>query len=365
MTNHAGTPIGAAPCATCHAGHYQSLGVCETCHPDPQTFHHGTAVARPLTDCVGCHDGGIASAKPSHGAVACSTCHGGMAAASVPVVCNGCHFAKRFGAGTCTACHSPAGLIGREQVHTTTPGGGITCSSCHTAHNADLGSCTSCHGLVPEAHHGVAAITAAVLTLQAAPRSVQSGAAAVVSGSLADAAGSPLQGAEVLLQQRRLGDGTFSDAATLFTGADGSFSWPVQPVASTEYRVVHRGSWAGASTTVRRPAIAKATLHVTQTLTLRARPAAARAGARIRLSGVAAPTALQLGAARPAVKLRVERRSGSRWVKAASFKLKPKAGGAFSRTWRPKRSGSYRITASAASTAELLAASARVRVRVR
>ena len=44
---HAGTPIGAAPCTTCHAAHYGTLGPCTTCHPDPQTFHHGTAAARP------------------------------------------------------------------------------------------------------------------------------------------------------------------------------------------------------------------------------------------------------------------------------------------------------------------------------
>ena len=245
VANHAGTPIGAASCTTCHAGHYQSLGACETCHPQPQTFHHGTAVARPLTDCAGCHNGGTATAKASHGAVACSTCHTGMAAASVPVTCNGCHLAKKFGAGTCTACHSPTGLTGREQVHAATPRAGLTCTGCHSAHNADLGSCTSCHGLVPQAHHGVATITGAALTLQAAPQSVSPGAEAVVSGNLADAAGAPLQGAEVLLQQRRLGDGDFSDAATLFTGEDGSFSWPVQPVAATEYRVVHRGSWWG------------------------------------------------------------------------------------------------------------------------
>ena len=97
------------------------------------------------------------------------------------------------------------------------------------------------------------------------------------------------------------------------------------------------GSWSGVSASVRRPAIAKATLHVTQTLTLRARPAAARVGTRIKLRGVAAPTAQQLGAARPAVRLRMERKSGSRWVKVASVAADGRsADGAFSWMWRPK-----------------------------
>ena len=41
-------------------------GPATTCHPGPQTFHHGTAAARPLADCAGCHDGGIAAGKTSH-----------------------------------------------------------------------------------------------------------------------------------------------------------------------------------------------------------------------------------------------------------------------------------------------------------
>jgi len=46
---HADAPVGAAPCTTCHAAHYGALGGCQTCHPNPQTFHHGTAAANRTT----------------------------------------------------------------------------------------------------------------------------------------------------------------------------------------------------------------------------------------------------------------------------------------------------------------------------
>ena len=51
-----------------------------------------------------------------------------------------------------------AGLTGREQVHTATPGAGVSCASCHGAHYADLGACPRPPRPVPEAHHGVVAV---------------------------------------------------------------------------------------------------------------------------------------------------------------------------------------------------------------
>ncbi|MGE5228229.1 MAG: hypothetical protein ACM3MJ_00740, partial [Deltaproteobacteria bacterium] len=50
---HTATPALTKTCSTCHTAHYQALGGCQTCHPDPQTFHHGTTTARPLADCAG------------------------------------------------------------------------------------------------------------------------------------------------------------------------------------------------------------------------------------------------------------------------------------------------------------------------
>ena len=75
VPNHSGTPIKAVACTTCHTAHYEALGTCATCHPDPQSFHHGTTTATPLADCATCHDGTIASAKKSHAGQSCAACH--------------------------------------------------------------------------------------------------------------------------------------------------------------------------------------------------------------------------------------------------------------------------------------------------
>ena len=200
-----------------------------TCHPDPQTFHHGTATARPLADCAGCHDGGIASSKASHAVFDCSLCHSDMDRPPVPDVCSRCHLTKKFGAATCTACHSPTGMIGREQVHTATPKAGVSCATCHVTHNADLGTCQTCHGRVPEVHHGVITPVSGALGVMTTPARLAAGARAVVSGTLGDAGGAPLAGAQVLLQARRFSAPGFSDVATLTTSTDGGSRSPSSP----------------------------------------------------------------------------------------------------------------------------------------
>ena len=362
---HDDTPIDAQPCTTCHAGHYESLATCVTCHPSPQTFHHETASARPLTDCTGCHDGGVATVQASHLGMGCSLfCHSGMEPVAALAVCSRCHSAERFGTVTCTTCHSAAGMIAREQVHSVTPAAGDSCTTCHESHNADLGPCATCHSLVPEAHHGVVAPASSLLRMTASSTRLTAGSSAVIRCTLADAAGAPLSGLEILLQERRLTATAFSDVARLTSARDGSASLSVSPVAGTEYRAVFEGLPAGRATMG--PAIGRATIAVRQTLHLAARPAKARRGAKVRFRGSVAPTAGQLGAGRPSVRIRVERRTASRWRKVAAVTLKPNAGGAFSWTWRPKKAGSYRARATAAASPELLSgASRRISVRVR
>jgi hypothetical protein len=364
VVNHGATPISAAPCSTCHTAHYQALGTCQTCHSNPQTFHHGTATARPLADCAGCHNGGIAAASASHATFACSVCHSDMGRPPVPDVCSQCHSTKKFGTSTCTACHSPTGMIGREQIHTATPKAGVTCSTCHATHNADLGTCQTCHGLVPEAHHGVVGPDSSVLRIEAAPDSLTAGGSAVLRGTLQDAAGTGLSGLQVLLQARRFSQTAFSDVVTLTTGADGAFSQPVTPIAGTEYRVVYRG--AASVSAVQRPAIASASITVKQAVRLTARPTSVRRGAKVRLSGTVAPTAQQLGVASSSVTLRVERRTSSGWRKVAGHTIALGDDGTFAWSLRMSRAGAYRAKATAAATPDLLAgASVRVRIRVR
>ena len=348
VANHAGTPIGAAACTTCHTGHYQALGTCITCHADPQTLHHATATAHPLADCARCHDGGIATARKSHSVLACSTCHTGMGVPEVPAVCAPCHSAREFGSATCTSCHSLSGMMGREQIHNATPTAGIACTTCHAAHNADLGTCQTCHGKVPEAHHGVIAPKSSVLTLEASPSALKPGTRAELRGVLTDGVGEPLAGVQLLLQERRLPDGAFVDVATLSTVADGSIAQRVQPVAGTEYRAVYRG--ASSAATIARPAIAKASVTVAQAVRLRARPTTVRRGAKVRLSGTVAPAAQKLGAAPGRVSLRIERKSGSRWRRVAAKSVTASTSGTYSWSWKAKKAGTYRIRATAAAT---------------
>jgi hypothetical protein len=253
-----------------------------------------------------------------------------------------------------------------EQVHAASPSLGFTCTRCHDTHFVDLGACDSCHSRVPEVHHGTAAVLASTLTLRVSPDAVvPAGTPALVGGSLTGAGGAPVSGFPVLLQERRLGHETFADVATLFTGMDGGFSLPVAPVRGGVYRAVLRGTFSLTPMVVQEPVLAEVTLRVAQGMKLAARPASARVGARVKLHGVATPTGKQLGASGPTVTLRVDRRNRSRWVKVASVKRTPKADGAFSWAWRPRRAGRYRVAASVAATADLLAAGAKVTVRVR
>jgi hypothetical protein len=361
---HSGAPVDDLPCTVCHSAHYAELALCEVCHPEPRSYHHDRATAWPLADCSGCHDGGVAVGQASHGTVPCVLCHVSMDRPDEPAVCLQCHFRGKFGAAVCTTCHAETGLAGMEQVHTATPAAGFTCARCHDGHLVDLGTCDSCHGRAPEVHHNTATILTSTLTLWVSPDSVvPAGAPALVLGSLKGSRGAPVAGASVLLQESRLGREGFADVVTLFTDGDGGFSLPVTPVRGAVYRAVFRGLPSAAA--VQEPALAEATVRVAQSVTLNARPAGARKGARVKLWGAAAPTTQQLGASRPAVTLRVDRKRGSRWVKVASVDLKPKADGSFSWTWRPALKGSYRVTASAAASAELLAATAQIRVRVR
>ena len=150
VANHSGTLITEAPCTTCHTSHYESLGACTKCHPNPATFHHGTAKATPLVECKTCHNGTLAGAHGDHGTLkSCTPCHSAeMDRPSVPTVCLTCH---KVGATTksCLAsgCHTGA------QLHSSGPAGGVDCTSCHTAHYKEIAPCTTCHPDRAGYHH--------------------------------------------------------------------------------------------------------------------------------------------------------------------------------------------------------------------
>ncbi len=163
VANHAGTPISAAACITCHTEHYATLGACTKCHTDPQSFHHATATARPLSDCAGCHNGTIAATPPNHGSygTSCATCHTGMN--KPPSDCLACHDKAQGGVPavvytndlTCgdARCHTMV------PSHSGTPIKAVACTTCHTAHYEGLGACATCHAHSQSFHHGTAKAT--------------------------------------------------------------------------------------------------------------------------------------------------------------------------------------------------------------
>ena len=242
---HSGTPIRDVSCTTCHLGHYETLGTCETCHTDPPRFHHGTDAAVPLADCAGCHDGGIGVAKEAHAGMSCTACHDDMTAPPVPATCHTCHDAGTFGQGTCTGCHGASGIFGEDQVHSSAPD--VVCGSCHVPHYEDVGGCDTCHEAHAAVHHGTATPAATTLTASAKPRRVRRGARVTLRGSLRGAGGAALAAETVLLQRRTSASAPYRTVARLTTRDDGRFSRTLRPRSTTQYRLVWTAAGAAAA----------------------------------------------------------------------------------------------------------------------
>ncbi len=92
--------------------------------------------------------------------------------------------------------------------------------------------------------------------------------------------------------------------------------------------------------------------RVTASVTLAVSPAAVRAGGRVTVTGAVGPASL----GRTAVSITVQRKTGGRWAAAALRTLRSSADGGFGWTWRPPKSGAYRVRATLAATAEHTAA---------
>jgi hypothetical protein len=158
IKNHAGTPIAAVACTTCHDAHFESLGTCTTCHDDTDGYHHGTAQPTRLNDCAGCHDGVIASAPKGHSGYGtdCTSCHKGMDIPSGQ--CMTCHdkaqgkvpAVKSTNDLSCgdASCHA------KVRNHQGTSISKVACTTCHQEHYKSLGTCTTCHGDAQKHHHG-------------------------------------------------------------------------------------------------------------------------------------------------------------------------------------------------------------------
>lgn len=238
VRNHEGTPIAKASCTTCHQEHYKTLGTCATCHGDTEKYHHGTTKATPLAKCETCHDGKIAVAKQSHAGAACSVCHDAMTPAAVPVKCQTCHSAGKFGSQKCTACHSTAsGMFGdKEQVHAKDPK--VACTTCHKPMYADVGGCATCHGSHAQAHHGTATPADSTLKASVSDRRIKKGERITVGGSLSGVSGA-LGGQKVTLQGRTSSKAAYKTISTFTTKADGTFGRSLKPRTSTQYRLIY------------------------------------------------------------------------------------------------------------------------------
>jgi hypothetical protein len=87
-------------------------------------------------------------------------------------------------------------------------------------------------------------------------------------------------------------------------------------------------------------------------LTLSATPATLRRGAQVHVAGAVTP--LSLAGVR--VGIAVQRRAGTSWTGARSTAVPVAADGSFSWTWRPLRTGSYRVRAAVPAAAGRTAA---------
>ena len=139
-----------APCLDCH-------GVSVSFNDPDDSPHHDAVTQQPPT-CQKCHDGGYASAVSNHDSVdpACTSCHTGMNIPPQPATCNTCHSAATFGTMVCTDCHSEAGELHTQAVHTPDPTV-PDCTTCHSGYTKHAGkvACTTCHAKATAFHHDV------------------------------------------------------------------------------------------------------------------------------------------------------------------------------------------------------------------
>jgi hypothetical protein len=93
----------------------------------------------------------------------------------------------------------------------------------------------------------------------------------------------------------------------------------------------------------------------TTTVSVKMAPAAIKLGKKVKASGVVTPVATLAG---KKVAVKVERKAGTKWVKAKSAGATVSATGAYSWSYKPTKKGTYRTTASIAATATYKASKA-------
>lgn len=282
----------------------------------PRVSAYGTYLHGGITDCGVCHTDNHANWPPA--SEKCLTCHTGYALADISSTCWTCHTPGQDMAaarvdGACTAtCHLAAG--GSVQ---------------HAAHDGRPAACTQCHPPSPSLsdpggspHHTVP------------PPPVPSVASFLpVSGAA---------GTQVTV----VGTGFTRATAVTFGGvpaavfrvvsdAEVSAVVPVGAV-SGPIAVTTRGGTGASATGFVVPGL------VTPALTIAARPGALRRGGLVRVAGALTPRSL----AGARVGLTTQRRTGASWTLVKTAGVTAAADGSYAWSWRPGRTGSYRVRAS-------------------
>ena len=352
---------------------------CSICHPDDHTTSD-----RPVTNerCMGCHS--YAIPDPS---LTCWTCHTpgqDMGGARNDAACTqSCHLADgtttRHTAhpdrsATCTTCHpltassSSAGgsphhtapvppppavtgmdpASGRTGTVVTLTGAHFTRATAVTFGAAPSGaftvvSDTRITALVPAgAATGVVAVTTAGGSGTSATPFVVVPAAPMVA-TLLPATGPP--GSTVTVT----GSGFAGATAVTFNGLPAAFS-VVSAAAITA--TVPAGATSGpvAVTTTGGTGVSATSYAVVPqaaaALSLTVAPAAVAPGGAVKASGLLTPVSL----AGSPVRLSVQRKKSGAWVSVKTVVVATKASGAFAWTYRPARTGPYRVKASIAAT---------------
>ena len=286
--------------------------------PAYPTYVHGDTAA---TGCSACHMDNHTNWPVA--AEVCIGCHTGYRVPDPPTTCWTCHtpgqdmgWARADAA--CTAdCHLADGSISRHEAHA---GGSPTCTSCHPVSP----SATDAGG---SPHHDPPAPAPPVVG-GFAPAEGPAGTVVTVTGSGF--------GRVVAVTFGGVRASTFSPLSDTQLTAVVPYGAATGPVA-----VLTAGGTGTSAESFVVPG------RVSASLTVSAAPRTVARGARVTVRGSLQPAAL----AGATVDIVFERRTGADWARAGGTSVASSAAGAFGCTWRPPRSGSYRVRAVLAASA--------------
>ncbi len=341
---------GGASCNSCHPNGTGAPGTNDAC----QSCHTGFLL-HPGDNCWTCHKPG--SAPPTTQAGCTGVCHEWSAADTYGTTTTPHGATPHNGATlrTCVTCHPVS-------VSVTNPGQSAhhsgeaapeapTCTTCHAAVPVDsapaphtpfvssVTDCTTCHkGMTP--HLASSAIVKPTLTIAATAVGVTG--EATVSGTLKNGA-TGLGTVHVFLQVKTPTAADFSPLTEVDTAADGSFTFTVTgATAGAVYRAVSEGV---TGPPVIMPTIAS-TERATATLTLKLSATAIKLGKSVTAKGILKPVSL----AGTKVKITVQRKVGTKWVKVKVVSRLTSPTGAYSWKFKPAKRGTYRFRTSLAAT---------------